>query len=257
MKKILYILCLALMVASCGVSKEGGKKSSKDAIKVGVCHSGAKDLTIECFRKSIKDAGGVPVFFPEYTLDEKMADAYMKTVDALLVGGKTAKDTVGRNKYDRILIKSAIKAGKPVLGICLGHQNINAALGGTTEKNDKNYPDSKIQHKFKDETGYNVGLHTEAHNMVITDKDSKLYQLLGAENVMINTSHNYSAYKIGTGLKVVARADDGVVEAIEGEHLMGVQFHPEYLYGAHDIQKFLAIFKYLVDDAREVKNAKK
>lgn len=256
MKKILYTLCLVLMVASCGVSKEGGKKSDKNVIKVGVCHSGAKDLTLECFRKSIKDAGGVPVFFPEYTLDEKMADKYMKSVDALLVGGKTAKDTVGRNKYDRILIKAAIKAGKPVLGICLGHQNINAALGGTTEKNDKNYPDSKIVHKIKDEaTGYNIGLNTEAHNMVI-DTTSKLYRLLGAENVMVNTSHNFSAFKIGTGLKVVARADDGIVEAIEGEHLMGVQFHPEYLYGAHDNQKFLAIFKNLVDEAREIKNAK-
>ena len=257
MKKLIYILCIALAVASCGVSKEGGKASSrKDIIKVGVCHSGAKDLTVDCFKKSIKDAGGVAVMFPEYTLTEEMADKYIKSVDALLVGGKTAKDTVGRNKYDRILIKSAIKAGKPVLGICLGHQNINAALGGTTEKNDKNYPESTIKHKFKDETGYNTGLHTEAHSITI-DTTSKLYQLLGSEKVMVNTSHNFSAYKIGTGLKVVARADDGIVEAIEGEHIMGVQFHPEYMYGAHDIQKFLAIFKNLVDDAREVKNAKK
>ena len=255
MKRIFYILCLALMVASCGVSKEGGSKSSKDKIKVGICRSGAKDLTVDCFRKSIKDAGGVPVFFAEYTLDQKMAEKYMKSVDALLVGGKTAKDTVGRNKYDRILIKEAIRQGKPVLGICLGHQNINAALGGTTEKIDKNYQ-TTIKHKFKDETGYNVGLNTEAHNMVISDKESNLFKILGAENVMVNTSHNFSTYKIGDGLKVVAVADDGVVEAIEGKHIMGVQFHPEYLYGAHDIQKFLGIFKFLVDDAREVKNAK-
>ncbi len=248
MKKLLLAICLATVAVSCGVSREAASP-----VVVGVSKTGCSKSTLGFIEKSLRDAGAAVVFLPYYALYEEDAEAYMAAVDALLIPGQGGKDTVKRRECDFRLIEAAIKQGKPILGICEGHQEINKFYGGTTERLTKNFPESHSIHKIiKD--GENIGAKTLAHPINI-DRSSRLFRILRKERIMVNTSHYYSAYRIGEGLKVTATADDGVVEAIEdpSRHIMGLQFHPEYLYGRMGVRKFLSVFKDFVKEAREIK----
>lgn len=255
MKRILIMLCLVAAVSSCGVANRTADYAYKGKITVGICKSGSSKETLKYFKKCVRNAGAKPYFFEDYATTDEMAKEYLSKVDALIVPGKSGGDTTGRNKYDKKVIAAALDQGKPILGICLGHQEIGSFYGGSTGSVKKNYPESNLIHRNKvgDE---NIGLRTEAHAINI-EKDSRLYKVLGQERIMVNTSHNYSVIKVGEGLRVVATADDGVVEAIEdnSRNVMGVQFHPEYLYGFLHLKQFLPIFKNLVDEARAVRSA--
>ena len=67
------------------------------------------------------------------------------------------------------------------------------------------------------------------HDVTI-DSESKLFQIIGAESIQTNSSHHQTIDRLGQGLKAVAFAPDGVIEAIEHtshEFVIGVQWHPE------------------------------
>ena len=256
MKKLFHILGIALLAASCGVSNQ----ASKDKIVVGVCHNGTTETTKAYFRKCVEDAGGVPVIFPEYTLTDEMAQEYIKGVDAVIIPGSNKNDTTDRKNYDAKVIKAAIDADKPILGICFGHQRIAKDYGGKMAKVSTQYPESTIQHKdhiIQNEADFNRGLNTQAHPMVL-DRKSKLYRLLGRQDtVMVNNSHSWCVTEVPEGFKVVGHAPDGCIEAYEADKIMGVQFHPEFLYGKLGLKQFLPIFENLVGEAAKVKKSNK
>ena len=254
MKKILFLLCIVLAVTSCGVSNR--TTADKQKVTVGICKNGSSKTFIKYFTKCVKDAGAKPYFFPAYATTDEMAREFVSQVDAVIIPGKAGADTAGRSKYDYKVIREALAQGKPILGICLGHQEINGVYGGKIGSIAKHYPDTEIKHKEKVDN-FNKGINTEAHAMTI-DTTSRLYAIYGQEHVMVNTSHGFSITKLGEGLKVVAVADDGVIEAIEdnSRNVMGVQYHPEALYGRLKLKKHLLIFKNLVKEARETKAAR-
>ena len=68
--------------------------------------------------------------------------------------------------------------------------------------------------------------------MVNIKPGSNMFKWFGAERVEINTSHNFHITELGEGLEVTARADDGVIEAVEHRTLpvTGFQFHPERIF---------------------------
>jgi len=69
----------------------------------------------------------------------------------------------------------------------------------------------------------------------------------------VNSSHHQSVEKVGDGLQIVAKADDGIIEAIEStaddHYVLGVQWHPERGYDEDELSK--AIFRSLVQAAWE------
>lgn len=225
-------------------------------IIVGISCSGMKESTAEYYAKCLQDAGAEMVIFDRYALDEAMAEDLMGKVDALIIPGKAKKDTASRNKFDKRLIKVALRDGKPILGICKGHQCIDSYFGGKTKKNEDSHPDSDIQHKYVDKDKYNVTLNTQCHSISIVEGSRLSKCLGGVTEIKVNSSHNWNTTVIGEGLTVTATAPDGIVEAIEGEGVMGVQFHPEFLYGKMDIKPFLGIFQELVDLAKANKERK-
>lgn len=273
MKRLFAILSVALLLlSSCGeIEPENGKNSGKDStdvtqsssIVIGVSKCGMGDALRGYFKRCINDAGGVMKVCDDYCWYEYQAKEFISKVDALVCPGSTANDADGtglwpykRAKSEDFLIAAALAAGKPVLGICYGHQRLNSVMGGSLASVATLAPNSTVQHKIVID-GSNVGVASEAHSIDI-DPDSKLARLLGETHVMVNTSHVYALDDISPRVKVVARADDGIVEAIEGisENVMGVQFHPEYLYGKLGIEKFRYIFDDLVLTAKAVKGGK-
>lgn len=258
MKKFLALFAALLTLVSCGVSN---KATKNDQIKVGVIFSGMAASTQDYYRKCLGDAGASEViFFPEYALTDEQAAKYVASVDAVISPGATAKDADDRDACDIRVIKATVAAGKPIMGICFGHQRINKALGGSFTNVRNGFPESCIKTHVnkgkKDGKDHNFGLHDKEyfHNLNV-DKGTRLYSLIGT-NIKVNTSHKYYVKNIAPGLKVVAHADDGIPEALEGEHILTTQFHPEFMYGKYDMKEFLPLFQWLVDDARKVKAGK-
>jgi putative glutamine amidotransferase len=113
-----------------------------------------------------------------------------------------------RDEFETRLLKDALKRGVPVLGICRGLQMMNVALGGTLVRDMK---------------------HAELHGVKI-DSDSQLADAVGMIEYEVNSRHHQAADTPGAGLRVVAKAPDGIIEGLEmpGKRFaMAVQWHPE------------------------------
>jgi putative glutamine amidotransferase len=118
------------------------------------------------------------------------------------------------------VLQRALDRGTPVLGVCRGHQLLNVALGGTL-----------VQHLDGDTVHLNAGAAVDelmqGHEVEL-DRASRIATVLG-ESVGVRSAHHQAIDRLGSGLAVVGRASDGVVEAVE--HLTapitGVQWHPE------------------------------
>lgn len=230
-------------------------------IKVGICWSGMSSTGVTYYTKCLGDCGAKMVRFGRYCWTEEEAKTFVSQVDAIISPGSTIGDAKtangdphNRSVSDDNIIKAAIAAGKPVLGICYGHQRLNQCLGGNMSQVSVLAPTSTVLHKYT-VNGENVGVNSEIHNITI-DPNSILYSLLGSTTIMVNSSHEYALNKISSKVWVTARADDGIVEAIEGKdglRVMGVQFHPETLYGKLGLFKFLKIFDWFVDQAKQAR----
>ena len=121
------------------------------------------------------------------------------------------------------VLDNFVKAGKPVFGICRGHQLINVALGGTM-----------IQHLPTAKDHVHIAPDTDNVHFCEAAPDSWISGLYGTR-FAVNSSHHQGVGRLGKGLRVSLTAEDGVVEAIEHESLpiWGVQFHPERMCFAH------------------------
>ena len=89
----------------------------------------------------------------------------------------------------------------------------------------------------------------ETHEVRI-DPTSRLAAIVGGEPIRVNSFHHQAIDELGEGLRAVAWAPDGVIEAVEAverdEFLIGVQWHAECL-SAVDGQ--LSLFKAFADAA--------
>lgn len=116
-----------------------------------------------------------------------------------------------------------VKARKPVLGICRGHQLINVYFGGTLIQH---LPDCACHRKA-------AGSGDEVH-AVHARKGTALERMYGCD-FCTNSSHHQAIDRLGEGLEIVARSEDGVAEAVRHRTLpvCGVQWHPERMGFAH------------------------
>jgi putative glutamine amidotransferase len=142
-----------------------------------------------------------------------------------------------RDQAELALLEGALARDMPVLAICRGSQVLNVALGGDLE-----------QH-LPDVVGHDRHKHTPgafSDHDVEVEPGSRLGRLLG-DHAPVKSHHHQGFGRLGDGLAVGARADDGTVEAIEDpsrRFTLGVLWHPE---AGEDMK----LFEELVREAAE------
>ncbi len=189
---------------------------------------------------AIRKAGGVPVLLPP--MNAEQLRAVLSRVDGvLMIGGddyppslfnqkqheKVSLMAPERSEFDMLLAHALLADPSiPVLGICAGCQALNIASGGDLVQDIPSAnPESKVQHSSPDpwKKGFNK------HEVTITPS-SKIAAALKKDKVAVVTSHHQCVGKPGSNMNVVAKSDDGLVEAIEANgsrFVVGVQWHPE------------------------------
>lgn len=120
-------------------------------------------------------------------------------------------------------IDGALPRGMPILGICRGAQVLNVHFGGSLYQDIDTERPGHLLHEQPQPW------YARSHDVDV-QQDSLLYGLVGERRLFINSFHHQAVKHLGDGLRVSARADDGLVEAIEHVRhpwLLGVQWHPE------------------------------
>lgn len=116
-----------------------------------------------------------------------------------------------------------VKAEKPVLGICRGHQMINVYFGGTL-----------IQDLPQASAHSRRGCEGDKVHGTVAEPGSALFDLYGGA-FPVNSSHHQGVETPGEGLRIIQWSDDGVVEGMAHETLpiLAVQWHPERMCFQH------------------------
>lgn len=206
------------------------------------------------YLRAIEAAGGIPALI-HLTRDEAVIDAHYQRCHALLLAGgeDVHPSRYGAAPHPRIgatnplqddveiaLARRAAADGKPILGVCRGLQMLNVALGGTLYQDISSELPDALDHE---ESTKQRDMAHLSHPIRIA-ADSWLAAQLDVGELTVNSLHHQALRDIAPGLRVTARAPDGVVEAAEGVgagFIVGVQCHPEELWERAD-QRWARVF---------------
>ena len=236
-RKILFLLFLALISTCFGC--QSNSRSSRPLIGITSVYQVDKDngsastVTGFAYVKAVAQNGGVPVILPTIT-NEEILLRYVEELDGLVLigGGDIPPDAYGqqphetvrimpkqRYDFERQLIPAWLSSGKPILGVCLGMQFTNVVSGGTLIQDIPSQVGTKVAHRRK-------------YHRVRIEPNSSLEKFLDNEEAMVYSNHHQAVDELGQNLKVIAHADDGVIEAaerIDGGFGLFVQWHPEFM----------------------------
>jgi putative glutamine amidotransferase len=127
------------------------------------------------------------------------------------------------------LIRKAVQAGIPVLGVCRGFEELNVAFGGTLHQRVHEVP-GHIDHR--DDTTLPLDVQYGPAHDVILEPGGLLRAMAGADRIQVNSLHWQGIARLGPSLAVEARAPDGLVEAFRvkdaARFAVAVQWHPEW-----------------------------
>lgn len=205
------------------------------------------------YMKMLEGAGAVPMMMP-LSVDPAVLEFFLTTCDAFLIpGGQDVSPAVyhqeklefcgvnvpERDEMDAIVLREAIRMDKPVLGVCRGHQLMNAVLGGTL------YQDLPAQ--FGETVCHRMmpPYDTVAHEVELV-AGTPLADLLSVETMGVNSRHHQAIRDLAPCLKPMAVAADGLVEAVYHpgcRFVWGLQWHPEHAWlVSEENRKIVAAF---------------
>ena len=206
--------------------------------------------------RAILAAGGRPYLLPS-ALPLNSIPEVMSEFDGLFIsgggdihpeyfGGKMHPSVDGidreRDEFELTLCRQAVEMNKAVLGICRGQQVLNVAMGGNLVVDIPSELPKAGQHRWWPNYQRNRLSHS-----VQLEENSRLAEIMGGNEFLVNSLHHQSVKELGEGLTVTAKATDGVIEALEmpGKHfVVSVQWHPEWL---QDYEPMRRIFKAFVE----------
>jgi putative glutamine amidotransferase len=187
------------------------------------------------YQEAIARAGAIPAVVdpsgdPTGLLDR--FDALVLTggadLDPATYGQTPHERTYGVNReaddFEIALVRDAIERQIPTLAICRGLQVLNVALGGTLHQHIPEHPGVEPHGR----PGEPHGGRTQEVNI---EPGTLLAKVMGTNRPGATCHHHQSVSEVGSDLRVVARADDAIVEGLElvdaGGWLLAVQWHPE------------------------------
>ncbi|MBM7516042.1 gamma-glutamyl-gamma-aminobutyrate hydrolase family protein [Nocardioides nitrophenolicus] len=211
------------------------------------------DVTARALAEAVYAAGGEPLVVhpvaPGAVVDDAEVAARLWYADGVLLpgGGDLAARWAGQqahateydvdeeqDAFDLAVARHALGTGLPLLAICRGTQVVNVALGGDLVQD--------------------LGERTHRHVVqeIAVEPDAVLAGIVGT-TPSISCYHHQGIGRLGAGLRAVAHAADGVIEAVElagaqGWYL-GVQWHPEDTAATDPAQA--GLFRALVEAARQ------
>ncbi len=172
------------------------------------------------YRSVITAAGAVPVPLGE-TARGRAWDDILDGIDGVVLSAH-AMPTPKQTADAEALCRWCDKHGIPLLAIDTGLHLLNGAYGGTLYTDLPRELPEALQHRHPPEKGL--------RHAIAVVPDSRMAELYGDGEVIVNSEHRRALQKVGRGFRVGARALDGVVEAIEAERdgwfCVGVQWQP-------------------------------
>lgn len=213
----------------------GGQPAFPAAYVAAVRHGGARPVVVTPHRLQSESPVGV-----EVRSGASPAPGTFTGIHGLLLPGggdlnpllygqlpdpRTHHVTPWQDEFEIGLLRLALAARLPILAICRGMQLLNVCLGGTLVQH---LPDGPVRHR-----GQTVRDPSIRHPVEVAP-GSRLAGIIGAYRV-VNSRHHQALGRLGAGLRVTARSDDGIAEAVELQpdpFVLGVQWHPEDMFGA-------------------------
>lgn len=199
--------------------------------KANSVESGQYESAI-AYSRAVADAGGVPLLLPQRP---ELADEYAALCDGfMLTGGADAHmQTFGkpmhamakpmaieRQAFELALMAAADRfAEKPQLGICMGMQMMALHRGGDLHQHLPDILGEPVAASHVKNNRHRVSIDTA--NAFLAANDAAVTTVV--------SSHHQAVKDAGT-LRVIARSEDGVVEAVDDParpFYLGVQWHPE------------------------------
>ncbi len=203
----------------------------------------------ENYCSAVAAAGGLPILLPH---EPEQAQAYLGLIGGLIVTGGAfdvdpalfgaasrhasvvTKDR--RTRFEFAITRGALKADKPVLGICGGQQLLNVVLGGTLIQHIPDEVPNALKHEQPNP-------RTEPGHKVAIAPGSLLHRITQSDELAVNSAHHQAVKDVAPGMVIDATAPDGVIEGIEDPRqrfCIGVQWHPEYELSEGDKRLFAA-----------------
>jgi len=194
----------------------------------------------ELYLQAVDGANGTAVFIgPDINIMDALTNyaGFIipggRDIDPLLYNEKRIADIdledEGRVKFDLAFFHSALKQGKPVMGICYGMQLINIAMGGTLYQDIDSQKEGAINHR--------EGRH------IVQVIDNPFVE---AGQYEVNSSHHQALKQLGNALKAFAFSQDGIIEAFYSQQyrfLVGVQWHPERMINVISERVFASLIE--------------
>lgn len=226
---------------------------------------GGEFSKLEPYVFALRSAGAEPVVL-SLGLSADHLEKIAETLDAVLLTGSpadvdpsrfgtarhsaTSDPDPHRERTDWTLLEHCFTEQKPLLAICYGIQSLNVFLDGSLLQDIPSELRNSIAHETVDEKS-----GPEVFHATRIEAGSKLLQMSGAaREVRVNSSHHQAILEPGRDLRIVSRAPDGVIEAVEwtgdSNWVVGVQWHPERMTGEDRLAQ--SLFGGLVRAARKV-----